>query len=322
MNKTKSVAVIGAGMSGLSAAVRLTKAGLNCTVFEKSRGIGGRMLSRRIEGEYGFDHGAQYFTARSQPFRDFLRVGLESGAIKPWHPSGSSNVKDAEMYVGAPSMNQPVKSLAAHLDVRLNIQISDIQRTTEAWRINGNGLTHPLEFDYVVLSVPAPQARDLTRFSPKLQAELESVHMEPCWAVMVELQQASTCEADVIRPADGPIEWLAHNNSKPGRAVTPERWVAHANADWSKSHLEYTSEDVIEELWPEIARILEIKGLELPTLTAHRWRYARVSHPANSHYLEDESGTCLAVGDWCLGPRVECAFETGLRAAEYIKAKL
>ena len=57
-----AVAVIGAGISGLFAARTLADRGLNVKVFDKGRGLGGRMSTRRVDGKSCFDHGAQYFT--------------------------------------------------------------------------------------------------------------------------------------------------------------------------------------------------------------------------------------------------------------------
>ena len=65
---TTHIAIVGAGIAGLAAARRLRAAGLTCTLFDKSPGLGGRMATRR-EGYLRFDHGAQYFTARGPRFR-------------------------------------------------------------------------------------------------------------------------------------------------------------------------------------------------------------------------------------------------------------
>jgi predicted NAD/FAD-dependent oxidoreductase len=57
--QTSSAAVIGAGISGLICARTLAQHGWLVTVFEKGRGVGGRMAVRRTEAGLAFDHGAQ-----------------------------------------------------------------------------------------------------------------------------------------------------------------------------------------------------------------------------------------------------------------------
>ncbi len=44
---------------------------------------------------------------------------------------------------------------------------------------------------------------------------------------------------------------------------------------------------------------------------AHRWRYAMVERAAEEPYLWDAAARIGACGDWCLGSRVEAAFDSG-----------
>ncbi len=68
------VAVIGAGISGLMCARTLADHGCDVSVFEKSRGVSGRMSTRRVDDSLSFDHGAQYFTARDRSLQAVCRV--------------------------------------------------------------------------------------------------------------------------------------------------------------------------------------------------------------------------------------------------------
>ena len=76
------VAIIGAGLSGLSLAQLLGNR-VEVVLFEKARGVSGRMSTRRAEPYY-FDHGAQYFTARTKPFQKFIQPFINDGVIKRW----------------------------------------------------------------------------------------------------------------------------------------------------------------------------------------------------------------------------------------------
>lgn len=66
------IAIIGSGMAGLSAAHALAAAGLNVQLFDKSRGSGGRMASKRSDAG-SLDLGAQYFTARDRRFVEVVQ---------------------------------------------------------------------------------------------------------------------------------------------------------------------------------------------------------------------------------------------------------
>ena len=86
MNKSTalptSVAIIGAGLSGLSCATRLQALGLQVQIYEKSRGPSGRMSARNGDG-WSADHGAQYFTARDPLFIEELGRWMQAGAAAP-----------------------------------------------------------------------------------------------------------------------------------------------------------------------------------------------------------------------------------------------
>ncbi len=64
----KKIAIIGAGISGLILAQRL-KDHADIVVYEKARGVGGRMSTRYADPFY-FDHGTQFFTARTDAFQN------------------------------------------------------------------------------------------------------------------------------------------------------------------------------------------------------------------------------------------------------------
>ena len=79
-----TVAVVGAGISGLICARTLADHGLSVVVWEKSRGAGGRMATRRSGEMLRFDHGAQYFTVRDERFQRYVGAWLQDGIVAPW----------------------------------------------------------------------------------------------------------------------------------------------------------------------------------------------------------------------------------------------
>ena len=66
-----SVAIIGAGCSGLAAAHELRDAGYVVTIFEQSQEVGGRAASRDLQG-FIYDYGAQYIKSGSSVSVDLI----------------------------------------------------------------------------------------------------------------------------------------------------------------------------------------------------------------------------------------------------------
>ncbi len=307
------IAIIGAGMAGLTCARQLTEHGFRPTVFEKSRGLGGRLATRRAGDGVAFDHGAQYVTARSATFRRALQDAADAGATAEWRPgldAGPAPTQDT-WYVGVPAMNALVKPLAKGIDVRLTTEASAVRRERDAWQVVGPTGDAGEPFDIVVCTAPAPQARRLLASEPAVAAALAEVEIAPCWALMLRFAAAVEASADVRRFEAGDIAWIARNGSKPGRVPGPECWVVHASPEWSRRHLELERERVAGMMVEMLPQAFGVPLPEIETALAHRWRFARTTAPLGAPFLSFAEGTLFLGGDWCLGARVECAFESG-----------
>lgn len=321
MNRNLSVGILGGGMAGLTCAVQLAQRGIASTVFDKGRGPGGRMATRRItigDREISFDHGAQYFTARHPAFIAVCRTWHAEGVITPWPAAGN------DAWVGIPGMNAPLRHMAAGLDVRWGTQAERISRAGSRWEVQAGGATH--QFDQLVAAVPAEQAAVLLAdAAPEMARRAAAVRSDPCWAVMALFDQPIDIPADVIRDDAAPIPWAARNGAKPGREGT-ESWVIQGSPRYSAEILERTPEDICPMMLAQFFDQVGVAPLEPIHCAAHRWRYARVpavAEPVTGQDLGDiaiwDFGIALgAAGDWLAGPRVENAFLSGRGLAEMI----
>jgi len=309
------IAVIGAGMAGLACAREIARADVAVTVFEKARGLGGRLATRR-DANLVFDHGAQYLTARGQAFSRFVEAATHAGAVAAWKPRIREDDRDwdapiDDWCVGVPGMSAAVRPLARHVELLTGIGVHELIIGQRGWELTTDAGTAPRVFDAVAVAVPAPQA--LTLLSPlgRTFQRVSEVRMAPCWTAMMSFDAPLDAGAEVRRWTSGPLTWAACDSSKPGRPDGPQCWVAHASPTWSREHLEADAQDVAQSLWREFSAAV---GGALPapaTLRAHRWRHAFVEQPLGSPCLVDEESAVGACGDWCVAPRVEAAFDSG-----------
>ncbi len=320
MQHTPHLAVIGAGIAGLSCATSLQQAGLKVSLFDKSMGPGGRMSTRRANG-WQCDHGAQYFTAQHPDFRAEVARWQHAGVAELWDPRlqvlGGCNLPDQEQgirrYVGVPGMTAPARSLCDTLALTTQITIQRISRQPDGWYLYtaANGRLDK-RFDAVLLSLPAPQAAMLLReAAPELTTVANSANMRGCWCLMVRFDFALPLPFDAAFVNTGPLRWIARDTSKPGRS-RQETWVLHATADWSEAHLEQDANSVADSLLQAFSQL----GAPAPAAwTAHRWRYASTDPKLIKGCVWDaETGIGLC-GDWINGGTVEGAWLSGRQLA-------
>ena len=303
-----AIAIIGAGVAGLAAAECLRRKGASVTIFEKSQGVGGRMATRRRDG-HSFDHGAQYLTARTPGFMDELRR---------WQETGSADVWFDNKFVGVPSMTALAQELALKSEVVFGQQISRLHRNESGWSLEAEDESETrygkAKYGAVVLAIPAPQALALSQSAGIDLPELERPVYAPCLAMMASFESATIGVPDRLSPDDPVVMWLARNSSKPGRASAPETFVVHATPEWSRRYLNHTPEEIGDLLLEAFYRLTGER--QKPTiLMGHRWRYALVEDALRQPCVWRDDVRLGACGDWCLGPRVESAFESGVAMA-------
>ena len=336
-------AVVGAGIAGVACARTLVQAGHQVTVFEKSRGAGGRM-STRSTSFGGFDHGAQYFTARDARFKKALATA--SGLVRPWSANtvrildelgrvvASSLPPKEAHWVATPGMNALVRQWAEplanagqlHFETSV-VRIEADKLAPNRWQLQteGPGATTRVHsgFDAVLMAIPSVQASALLQSSQLGKAmvtAINKVSMAPCWTLMLAFPQASQPNLSHLGPhwnaarsTHHRIAWLARESSKPGRSAM-ERWTVQASPDWSQRHLEDDAERVKAKLLKAFTEVTGIRA-EPQHAEVHRWRYAQTITPLGKSHLWDAKSGLGACGDWCLGHRVEDGFLSGLELA-------
>lgn len=351
MTASQHIAIVGAGIAAITCARTLVQAGHRVTVFEKSRGVGGRMSTRHTP--FGtFDHGAQYFTARDPRFTLALQTAPQ--ACRPWSAT-AVHVLDAlghkiaaglpmreAHWVGAPGMNSVVKTWAQpladaghiHLQTRVTALEPDALHPAQ-WQLRTHDESADSHrvwggFDAVVLAIPSPQAQTLLATTLKgtaLAQQTQSATVLPCWTLMLAYPQAAQPGLTTLGPhwntarsTHHRIAWLARESSKPGRGPI-ERWTVQANAAWSQEHVNDEPERVIAKLTKAFGEITGIHATPAHA-QAHRWLYAKTERPLGVSHLWDAQARIGICGDWCLGHRVENAFTSGLELALELAAKL
>ena len=325
----KRVAVIGAGLSGLIFARALSN-DVDLTLFEKSRGYGGRMATRRHD-RYRFDHGTQFFTARTEAFADFLSPFIDQGVVARWDArfvefcgdqvsSHRTWGTEPPHYVGVPGMNALGRALGESLDVRLQTRVATLQAVDGGWHLRDDQGRDLGRFDWVACSIPAAQAAVLLPPSFAHYPALEARDMPGCYALMLGFDRPLPLDWDAALVREASISWISVDSSKPGRDGYCV--LVQASNRWAEANMERDIETVTAHMLAEVRRVTGQDLSNADYISLHRWRYANPQRQDGPASLIDTAQRLAVFGDWCIHGRVEAAYLSGLDAAERIRSLL
>lgn len=316
--------IVGAGIAGLLAARMLARAGRSVLVVDKGRHVGGRMATRRTPGGIQFDHGAQFFTVRSERFRAITEEWLAAGVIKEWGRgfAGADLLPHNDghpRYSGIGGMSAVAGHVARELPVRSNTQVQAIHATGEFWTADLEGGEAVRARD-LLLTPPVPQSLALLRLElpPPARDALQPIAYEPCAALLASIELATPLPdpGAVQIPNGEPISWIADNSTK-GTTVRPGAVTIHAGPEYTRQTWDTDADTVAAELLREAGKYLGDCSADFWQL--HRWRYSRPVklHPERCLCLSGPPRLVFA-GDAFGEPRVEGAALSGLAAADWL----
>jgi predicted NAD/FAD-dependent oxidoreductase len=318
--------IIGSGLAGLSAAKELSSKGLNVVVIDKGRGVGGRLASRRI-GEAVFDHGAQFFTARSERFQTCVSQWIKAGVAEQWYKSYPGQDNGHPRYRGVPTMVSIAKHLAKEQTLMQSTRADSLRHDGHYWTIELES-RQTIVARSVVVTSPVPQTLELlkkgkTQLPSPINERLQKIKYESCIAVMAVLDGPSNLlDPGALALEQGPIAWISDNHKKgasPISAIT-----IHANGDFSAEHFSddrlTVGRELIEQARPLFgdAKVIDFQ--------VHGWLYSKPTITDNDSSLLVSNGLemppLVLAGDAFAGPRFEGAVLSGWSAAEKIKGTL
>lgn len=334
------IAVVGAGVAGLSCARELQLRGHEPVVFEASDRLGGRCSSRSTRiGQ--FDDAAQVIGGATRLASYAVQRAGELAAIHPWtvpatpaedEPKGrdwDTDQDETEVTrtlklmgaVGVPSMRALAEAIARPLDVRLDTPIRHAERSGAGWVLEGAAGAIDEEFQALVLALPAPLALPLARESARVASALRAVRYRSRWVWLLGTDRPVGLPG--YREFQGsPIERVAAMHSKPGRPTgTSQRWFVEADEKWSLQHEDDDAEGVADLLLDNF-RAHAKRSVHPNFLCAHQWRHAFVETTAplsgHSNCLWDPAARLGVCGDSVVASQVDRVHRSGVALAAWM----
>ena len=321
----KKIAIIGSGITGCTLAKYLSGQ-FEITIFEKSRGIGGRLATRRNEN-FTFDHGVPFFEVKTNKFKSFLKSTVADGHLKIWKAKclkvkkniTSKNLilnKKECKFVGTPNMNSFLKNLVKHIDVKLNCKITGVFKSNNLWHLNSTNNHVYGSFDWIVICTPAYQAFELFNEQNSFMPKLKKIKMYSSYSLMLGFKKRLDLDFDILHTENDLVKNIIVNSNKPERN-NHQLTSLVINTKFVSKKLCNSKKKVF------IKNILNI-GSEMAKADLHKysisdlhfWKYAEVKCTPKFDHLINKSISLGICGDWMMGNNVESGF---LSATSFIK---
>jgi len=334
------IAVIGAGVAGLTAGRILAEAGHEIVVFEKSRGYGGRLATHYAgkDNSLKLDHGLPYIEVSSSKIEPLVNELIEGGILKPWegpfiHKNEEGNeavVKPTRRrYIAPNGINQVGKKLARMVDVRTETKVSGVTHIGEdrskkrSWMLNfPTGATE--NFDAVVIATPSKQAYAILNTTIdevatlKLLRDVDSVEYEPSFSFMAGYDSSNTPEWAMMTCDNDVIESITNEASKRENESNCTL-VVHTTAEFAEKFKDVDTDEVEEIILDELSEVLGGWSAIPEWKQLHFWRYTKVKNPLDCPFMEvvGNDAPIALVGSYMNGDSIESAYLSGLAIGEY-----
>ena len=309
---TLRAGIVGAGIAGASCAGTLAAAGWEVDVYEKARGVGGRLSSLRFDQGWA-TLGSPFISARRDPFRSQLRDWARQGWLEPVRSGilqgrankGWTQTQLQNHYRPTIEPTQLVRQLLGDANLHLDTRVAALQPRTlilDDGQVRG-------DYDCVICSVPVPQAAPMLDALPLLRERLD-VRYRPTWSFLMRWEGGPA--AEVIQFDDHLLE-LAARQTGGG----PGLWAVHSSHEFAETYLEASAMEAENRA---ASALMGLLGLPWPVeVEASRlWRYAQPENPTGGFWLGDRENRVALIGDGIAGVGVERAWESGLRLAQAI----
>ena len=308
---SKKVIIIGSGIAGISSSLKLKSYGINSTIVDKGNFIGGRISTRELKSDSSssfFFHGAQFFTAKTNKFKEIIETGIRQRYLKEF---GNSCPK---RYRGNKTMRDFLLNLSKELHIQQKVKVTEVKPTNNRIYITKDKIKELVSYDGVISTVPAPQNYELLNHFPLLQKTLKTGSYHACIALMFTFDKIPFDLKTYydLNKQPGILSWMASGSSQ-------NVWTAHTNERFSDLNYNKDKDFLKKEIMSSIEQFFYRSKIKFHSL--HIWRYAKVARKCLGPQIDPKYPVAIA-GDFLEGPNVEAAFISGDKAADLIFDRL
>jgi len=304
--------IVGSGITGTLIANQLKHVHIDATVLEQSKNRHGRLETKDA------DTGAQFFTVRSEEFKELVDQWKDQKLVKVWCEGFPPKNDEYPRYCAVDGMGKMVEQLSHGNKIEYDTTVLRIVEEEDKFVLHTN--KGKLESDHVILTAPLPESLKLVKdIIPKNEYKsLSQVEYWPCISLTIKMNEPfKVGDSGAYQHKGEIVDFIANNHSK---GITENEIITiHCSPEFSEQYLNKADMDIKDQIQLELDHIDAIKGLKLKDHEVEllKWKYSQPKTPFNERFYHYKNGKkhLLIAGDGFLGSKIEGACLSALDAS-------
>tara|TARA_B110001450_G_scaffold3992_1_gene4111 strand:+ start:40 stop:1011 length:972 start_codon:yes stop_codon:yes gene_type:complete len=307
----KDFCIIGSGISGATIANILSKK-YSLDVYDKARGAGGRSSNKKFNKEESFDHGVQYISPKSAPFKRFINNLIAKKIVKKWqgkHVFLNANKKENKKHlkiIGNKGNNSISKYLLKNISCTFNSELIKISNKDKIWELDFSDGSKKF-YKSLILTCPFPQLKKLSKKYIKHSFIKEKIKMDANITIMIATKKIEPHVSSYFF-SDPILGWAAYENSKKRFKSDYGLWTLQSTYKWANKVINKNKINKLNNAKILINKFFELSNLKrnkIFHIQNHGWKYSSNSKPLNIKSYWNNAIRFGVCADWFVGPRLE-----------------
>ena len=274
---SRKVTIIGAGAAGLTCARQLIENGFKVSIFDKSRGTGGRIATRRIENGL-FNHGAsripdfRYCNSLPENLKKLLETAVELRVLIP----------QDNYYTSFASMKTFITYLSEGLEIKKNTEITSVKRINLGVELGlKNNDKIQVRDSFLILSIPQPQVLTLLNSDfPEISKLVQPAKMFSSVSGLFAFDKVLSLKKSHVENSS---IYGFHENSRVGQNLNLDCWTIHSKKNYGKTLSQFDKNQIKNHLLNEFERLASIDFPQPRYAEGHRWLYGFTEKALNEN---------------------------------------
>ena len=288
------IAIIGAGFSGCNLYNNLKEKYEDITIFEKSRGVGGRLSTKYIDDKF-IDHGTSSLIPITDDLKMFCLDLSSNGVVKAKY----------DEFIPKNGINAICKFLIDEKDLIKNTKITKAQNIDNKWLLEDENHNIYKDFDLLFITIPAPQILQMKiELQNDFKEKLSLIKYDSIFSLILHSNEDIKLDKSVLY--ENPDIQNIINNSRKYQYKDFSSYVIHSTKEFANCVNEKTKEEICEIFLTNFDDDTK-ELIEKFTIIPHLWKYAFAKTSLDMPYFLNDEKNLGICGDFFNYSNMEAA---------------